>query len=260
MLTCACVHAALRSLGLPTEEEVKLLTQIVKSIPDPRRMPEFMKRRGKQSRALDITDFVKPVSSVEEKVLYHELHLSHTKKGRTDWLGFCRDFNLRVVTTWEQTHTLCNLYVKSERHLQLHEKHIVMQAIQAELSHTTSAINGLPAAVSAVCSATLQLQPPRDDQGLTRGTGKGGATGTRKCKQCHDHAGQTVWYAGHLCLPYLITIGKDPRLYPHTKDEADKMAELPSLEEAHKQLALRKAKSDKEYGPRKAKKRLKAGH
>ena len=135
-----------------------------------------------------------------------------------------------------------------------------MQAIQAELSHTTSAINGLPAAVSAVCSATLQLQPPRDDQGLTRGTGKGGATGTRKCKQCHDHAGQTVWYAGHLCLPYLITIGKDPRLYPHTKDEADKMAELPSLEEAHKQLALRKAKSDKEYGPRKAKKRLKAGH
>ena len=42
----ACVHAAFRSLGLPTEEEVKLLIQIVTSIPDPHRIPE-----GQESKA-----------------------------------------------------------------------------------------------------------------------------------------------------------------------------------------------------------------
>ena len=123
-------------------------------------MPDFMKRRGKESSALDLTEFAKPGSNAEENILYHELHLLHTNKGRTDRFGFCRDYNLRVVTTWEQTHTLCNSYMKSEKHLQLHEKHIVMQASQAEVSHTTSAINGLPAAVSSVCQATAQLQPP----------------------------------------------------------------------------------------------------
>ena len=75
-----------------------MFLQIVKSFPDPRKLPDFMERTGKQSRPLAITDFVKPVRSAEEKTLYHELYLLHTKKKRTDWLGFCRDSNLNVVT------------------------------------------------------------------------------------------------------------------------------------------------------------------
>ncbi|DBA72285.1 TPA: hypothetical protein ACH3X2_010532 [Trebouxia sp. C0005] len=51
---------ALRGPGLPMEEEVKMFLQIVKSFPDPRKLPDFMKRRGKQSRPVAIKDFVKP--------------------------------------------------------------------------------------------------------------------------------------------------------------------------------------------------------
>ncbi|DBA71385.1 TPA: hypothetical protein ACH3X2_011191 [Trebouxia sp. C0005] len=77
---------ALRGLGLPTEEEVKMVLRNVKSFPDPRKLPDFKTQRGKQSRPLAITDVVKPVRSAEEKTLYHELYLLHTKKNHTDWL------------------------------------------------------------------------------------------------------------------------------------------------------------------------------
>lgn len=210
-------------------------------------MPDFVKRRGKQSRPLDITDFVKPVRSAEEKALYHELHLMHTKKKRTDWLGFCRDFNLRVVTVWKQTKTLCNLYLKHEEHLQLHEKHIVSQASQAEAAHATSAIGGLPAEASSYCQQPLQLQPPTDDQGSRRGSGPGAAGGTRNCKRCKDNVAQSVLMAGHDCLLYLISIGKDPRQYAHTKKRAADMASLPTVEEANNQLHVKKLKSAKEW-------------
>ncbi len=46
----------------------------------------IIKGNGKQSRPLAITDFVKPVRCAEEKALYHELCLLHTKKKRTHWL------------------------------------------------------------------------------------------------------------------------------------------------------------------------------
>lgn len=92
--------------------------------------------RGKQSRPLTITNSVKPVISAEEKTLYHELYLLHTYKKCTDWLGFYRDTNLRVVTVLEQTQTLCNMYLKCEEHLQLHGKEIVSQASHAVVGYT----------------------------------------------------------------------------------------------------------------------------
>ncbi len=57
--------------------------QLVKSFPDRCNLPEsdFMERRGKQSRPLAITDVqhvVNPVSSAEQKALYHDLYLLHT--------------------------------------------------------------------------------------------------------------------------------------------------------------------------------------
>ncbi len=97
-----------------------------------------MEKRGKNSRPLGSTDFVKPVRSAEEKALYHDLHLLHTKKKRTDWLGFCTYLNVRMLVVWQQTKTLCNMCLKSEEHLQL--KEIVLQASQAEVMHTTSTV------------------------------------------------------------------------------------------------------------------------
>ncbi|KAA6428049.1 MAG: hypothetical protein FRX49_02710 [Trebouxia sp. A1-2] len=91
-----------------------------------------------------------------------------------DWLGFCTDFNLRVVTVREQTQTLCNMYLKSEEHLQLHEKEIVLQASHAEVVHTTSVVGGLPAESSSFGQPPLQLQPPRDDQATRKGHGAHG--------------------------------------------------------------------------------------
>ncbi|DBB01725.1 TPA: hypothetical protein ACH3X1_000350 [Trebouxia sp. C0004] len=222
MLLSGSGGSALRGLRLPTEEEVKMFLQITKSFPDPRKLPDFMKRRGKQSRPLAITDFVKPK--------------------RTDWLGFCRDFNLRVVTVWEQTKTLCNLYLKSEEHLQLHEKEIVSQASQAEVVHTTSAIGGLPAESSSYCQKPLQLQPPRDNQATRKGHGRGVADGTRQCGRCRKHAAVDVLLAGHDCMLYLISIGKDPRQYAHTQGKAAKLESLPTMEQAQEELAAKKRK------------------
>lgn len=104
-----------------------------------------------------------------------------------------------------------------------------MQAIQAEVSRATCAMNGLPAAVSSVC------------------------------KNCDANVRKTVLFAGHECLPYLITIDKDPKRFQHTKDEGNKMAKLPSVEEAHQRLALKKAKLEKDWGTRLAK-RQRTGH
>ncbi|KAA6428326.1 MAG: hypothetical protein FRX49_01922 [Trebouxia sp. A1-2] len=146
-----------------------MFSQIVKSVPDPCKLPDFMKQKGGQSRPLAITDFVKPVRSANEKSLNHELYLLHTKKKRTDRLGFCRDFKLRVVTIWRQTQTLCNTYLKCEEHLQLHEKEIVSQASHAEVVHTTSVTGGLPAEQPSFCQPPLQLQPPRDDPATRKG-------------------------------------------------------------------------------------------
>lgn len=128
-----CVYAALQSLALPLEDEVQLLIQIFKAFPNPGEIPPFMTRTGKQSRQLDIMDFVKPVKSAEERALYMELQCVHTRKKHADWLGFCRDFSLAVVNVWDHKKTLCNLYLKQEEHLKLHEKQIVLQASQAEV-------------------------------------------------------------------------------------------------------------------------------
>ena len=72
----------------------------------------------------------------------------------------------------------------------MHEKYIVSQASQAEVAHTTSATEGLPAAVASHAQAPLQLQPPQFNQGLRTGAGKGGAGGTRKCASCDKHLGR----------------------------------------------------------------------
>lgn len=63
-------------------------------------MLDFMEKRGKNSRPLGITDFVNSVRSLEEKALYHKLHLLHTKEKGADWLGFCTDLNVRVLVVW----------------------------------------------------------------------------------------------------------------------------------------------------------------
>lgn len=68
------------------------------------------------------------------------LCLLHTRKKRTDWLNFCTELNLRVLIVWQQAKTLCNIYVKSAEHMQLHNKEIVLQASQAEVMHTTCTI------------------------------------------------------------------------------------------------------------------------
>lgn len=58
MLTLLLKH--LLSLQVSQDSRYRLASQY------PCKMPHFMKRRGRQSRALDITGFVKPVSNAEE--------------------------------------------------------------------------------------------------------------------------------------------------------------------------------------------------
>ncbi len=213
-----------------------------------------MKQRGKQSRPPGITEFVKPVRSAEEKALNHELHTLHTKKKRTYWLGFCTDLNHRVVTVWQQTKTLCNMYLESEEHLQLHNKEIVLQASQAEVIYTNFTICGLPAETSSYCRQPLQLQPPRNEQGTRRGRGRGAADSIRACARCRKNASEDGLMAGHDCLLYLISIGQDPRQYTAycpgslptlMRYNKHGMALLPTMEQTQEQVAAKKKTSVK---------------
>ena len=56
-------------------------------------------------------------------------------------------------------------------------------------------------------------------------------------------------------MMYLITIGKDPRQYPHTQAAASKLEHMPTVEEAERQLQLKTTKSDKEWANNKRQKR-----
>ena len=105
---------------------------------------------------------------------------------------------------------------------------------------------GVPAAALLNCQVPLEEDEHeliQDEHGITRGLGPGGAGGTRKCGRCERHVGKTVLYAGHDCLLYVISIGEDPRQYPHTKEVAANMSSLPTAEQARQLLADKKAKS-----------------
>ena len=53
--------------------------------------------------------------------------------------------------------------------------------------------------------------------------------------------------AGHDCVLYLISIGRDPREYSHTQEKAAKMGSLPTMEQDLEQLAAKKENSIKEW-------------
>ena len=55
---------------------------------------------------------------------------------------------------------ISDLNLKDQTHLQEHQKQIVLQASQAEVNTTTSAITGLPASASSLCREPLRLRQP----------------------------------------------------------------------------------------------------
>ena len=202
---------------------------------------DFTKRRGKQSRPDAITYFVNRSVVQGRKLCTMSCICCTVRRGALTGLASA-EINLRVVTVWEQTQTLCNMYLKCEEHLQLHEKEIVSQASQPEVVRTISVIGGLPAETSSFCQLPLQLQPPRDDQATRKSHGKGGADGSRQCARCKQHAAVNVMKAGHDCMLYLISIGKDSRQYSYTQDMDAKMGSLPTMEQALEECAAKKRK------------------
>lgn len=155
---------------------------------------------------------------------------------------------------------MCNLYFNCKK--QFPCRYVVLQAnlTRTEVARAIckhAAILGVPAAALLNCQVPLQKQQlAQNEHGITRGSGPGGAGGTRKCGRCVRHIGKTVLYAGHDCLLYVISIGKDPRQYPHTKEAAAHMLSLPTAEQAQQMLADKKAKSVQSWTNGKRKRKL----
>ena len=134
-LTAASVIAALGQLGLPTTEEVRLITDIINSQGSFDKMPTFLKKRRGTSRAITIWDFVRPVETTVEHSLFLECFATLTTNQRKlDWLAFTREVNVRDCRIWEATKMISNLYLKDHMHMQEHQNHIVLQASQAEVN------------------------------------------------------------------------------------------------------------------------------
>lgn len=252
MSTIACVSAALGELGLPTTEEVRLISDIVKSFGGPSGMPTFLKKKRKTSRAMTVWDFTRPVETPAERALFFECFAIVAKQGRRiDWTAFAREFNIRAVRTWEATNQMADLYIKEERHLKDYHHQIVVQASQAEVNATTSAIYGLPASASSLNKEALHLRAP----GI--GDAPSGSVNEKHCKKCEKVvAGSRAKMLGHSCWHYLVAHGKDPMQYDHAKAryKSKEYPKLMSQEEALQWLEQNKNKSSRH--PRNRAKRM----
>ena len=231
-------------MELPSEPQVKLLLDLFQAFPDPHKMPAFMKKRRapKQNRPLASADFIRPVETAEEHTMFITLLPVHSKKHMkgADLLGFCRDLNIRVTRIWSESKSISNLCFKTAQHLSEYGNKLLLQASQAEVNQTTSAVSGLPATASAFTS----LRPPSSNQGPPRrGTGVGGAGGTKKCPACSNAFAREVPRRGHDCVLYTISIGRDPTQFVHTQTAASKLPQLPTAEEAQSQLDSKLNKS-----------------
>ena len=167
---------------------------------------------------------------------------------KLDSLAFTREFNIRVCRIWEGTKMISDVYLKDQKHLQEHQKQIVLQASQAEVNTTTSAITGLPASASSLCREPLWLRQPASSDAPA------GAHRMHLCRPCNKAvAGQDAKKLGHSCWLYLVAHRKDPSVYEHTKKEAGKYKADLSQAEAVQLLAAKLSKNVKH--PRNASKR-----
>ena len=208
----SCSSAALNQLNLPPEEQVGLIVDIIKAMPDPGKHPKFLKNRRSQSRPTTLSDFCRPVQSDAERALFMHCYTMHTQSRRTDWFGMVHEYNLEVCKTWQQTHEVADLFLKHKKHLKDYEKHLVMQASRAEMTQTSHAISGLqPSAGSTATSVParmLQLgevnvRAPVPGTGI----GKGGKGAPKKCHKCSDLFGSYVGKLGHDCFLYMCSKG-----------------------------------------------------
>ena len=135
---------------------------------------------------------------------------------------------------------ISDVYLKDQTHLQEHQKQIVLQASQAEVNTTTSAITGLPASASSLCREPLQLRQPGSSDAPA------GAHREHSCRSCNKAVGgQDAKKLGHSCWLYLVAHGKDPLLYEHTKKEAGNYKADLSQAEAVQLLAAKLIKNSR---------------
>ena len=112
---------------------------------------------------------------------------------------------MRVTRSWSESTSISKLYFKTAQHLSEYGNKLLLQASQAEVNQTISAVSGLPATASAFTS----LHPPSSNKGPPRrGAGVGGAGGTRKCPACSNAFAREDPRRGHDCLLYTISISR----------------------------------------------------
>ena len=151
---------------------------------------------------------MRPVETAAEQALFHECLTIVGRRRETDWLAFARKFNIRVCRLWEDSQSISDLFLKEEKHLQGFHKCIVLQASQAELAATTSAITGLPASASSLGREPLRLRQP----GATDAPRSGFKSHKpHECKACNIRvSGSTAYMLGHDCYLCIKSHGKTP--------------------------------------------------
>lgn len=99
------------ALDLPPEQQVGLIMDIIKAMPDPSKHPKFLKQRRSQSKPITLSDYCRPVETPAEHSLFLHCHMLHTnpKSNRTDWGAMTREFNLAVSRNRRQTKKLADI-------------------------------------------------------------------------------------------------------------------------------------------------------
>lgn len=236
--------ADLGQLGLPPREEVRLISNIVSAFGALRNMPTFLKKKRKTSRALGIWDFVRPVQTAAEHNLFLECFALVTRGSKTDWLAFTREYIIRVCQVWEEHKAVSDLYLKERKHLEDHQKAIVLQASQAEVSTLTSATTGLPATASPFAQQPFQLRPPGPADCPANVLGQRKANECRGCSRLTPHL-QPVYQLEHDCFLHCLAHGLDP-VQLKVKNKRGYKADM-SPEELSRAIADRRKASDRDH-------------
>ena len=229
-----------------------------------RKAPSYAQKQNR--RRLRINDFIKPINAPAEIKLFWELLPKFTSAaGCIDFTGMAIEYNITAThsmraAAMSDVSTEGVILLTHEGHLMDYAKSAlvavagrqalysssVMQGMHSAgapagpqlLSHVQggqhsvqSSVQPMVAASGGNAFAMLMSQqgsaaPPPGPQ-LKKGSGYGGAGGSRKCLKCspvaaglfpHDESKWVVPLAKHVCWDWLKSQGLDPNLYPHASE------------------------------------------
>jgi hypothetical protein len=178
----------------------------------------LFRRSGQGNKRLTIADMIRPVSTIEEQQLFHELYPLYTKGSSSNWQKMAAAWNTRVALALGVQQELgaegLAIAPKNASQLAAYAKEMARGLVSrssAQLGQALAGGTSQPTCtgdlVRQVVAHTLKhigVQQPLAPTGaaaLSKGSGLGGKGGSKRCLPCGGHHQATREHRAK-CLPY----------------------------------------------------------